>query len=105
MSEAGGTLENKEIRVQLDKMHKDGQIKRAIELCQTALKQDPTNPDLHIKLGDLYLDKHLDIHQAKQCLDDAITEYQRALESNINSPEVYLKLGIAEYHKGDFDKA
>ena len=105
MSEAHLVPEIREIRAQIDKMHKGGQLKKAVELCQSALKVDPTNPELHIRLGDLYLEWHLDIHQPKQYIDEAITEYQRALESNLDSPLIYYKLGTAFYHKGELDKA
>jgi len=105
MAEAGRTLENNEIRFQINKMLKGGQFKKAIELCQSALKIDPTNPDLHIRLGDLYVDWHLDIYQAKQYLEEAITEYQRAMESNLYSPVIHYKIGVALYHNGELDKA
>ena len=34
---------------------KTGNVKSAIELCQIGLQKDPTNADLHLRLGDLYL--------------------------------------------------
>lgn len=105
MSEAGTIIDNKELEVQIDKMQRDGQLKKAIELCQSALKSDPTNPELHIRLGDLYLEWHLDIYQINHYIDEAITEYQRALESNFNSAIIHYKIGVALYHKGDLDKA
>ncbi|MDD3012465.1 MAG: tetratricopeptide repeat protein [Candidatus Gastranaerophilales bacterium] len=105
MAEAGRTIENNEIRFQIDKMMRGGQFKKAIELCQSALKIDPTNPDLHVRLGDLYVDWHLDIYQAKQYLEEAITEYQRAMETNLYSPVIHYKIGVALYHNGEFDKA
>ena len=36
-----------------------------------------------------------------QYIDEAITEYQRALETHINSGEVYFKIGNAHYYKND----
>ena len=81
-----------------------GNVKNAIELCQLGLQEDPTNPDLHVRLGDLYLEWHLDIYNSCQYVDEAITEYQRALESYIDSPEIYFKIGQAHYFKGDLDK-
>ena len=105
MVESGRAIENNEIKVQINKMTKGGQFKKAIELCQSALKIDPTNPDLHIHLGDLYVDWHLDIYQAKQYLEEAITEYQRAMETNLYSPVIHYKIGVAFYYNGDFDKA
>ena len=47
----------------------------------------------------------MDIYQSKHYLDEAITEYQRALESNLNSPLTHYKIGLALYHKGELDKA
>lgn len=105
MVEAGKIKENREIRLQIDKMMKGGQFKKAIELCQSALKVDPTNSDLHVRLGDLYVDWHLDIYQAKQYLEEAITEYQRAMETNLYSSVIHFKLGIALYYNNEFDKA
>ena len=105
MSEAHLVPEIREIRAQIDKMHRGGQLKKAIELCQSALKADPTNPDLHIRLGDLYIEWHLDIHQPKQYVDEAITQYQRALEANLDNPVIHYKVGVALYHKGELDKA
>jgi len=76
-----------------------------IERCKLDLQKDPTNPLLHIRMGDLYLKRHLDIFNAGQFIDDAITEYQLALESLLDSYEIYYKLGVAFYYKGDLDKA
>ncbi len=76
-----------------------------IERCKLDLQKDPTNPMLHIRMGDLYLRRHLDIFNAGQFIDDAITEYQLALESLLDSYEIYFKLGVAFYYKGDLDKA
>ena len=78
---------------------------KAIETCQFALVRFGTNPDLHVKLGDLYLERHLDIYQSKQYADEAISEYQRALESYIDSSEIFYKLGMAFFYKNDLDKA
>ena len=89
----------------IEKMQKDGNISKAIEMCQTAIQNDPTNAGLHIRLGDLYLENHLNIYQPKQFLDDAILEYQRALESNLNSSDIHYKLGCAYYYKGELEKA
>ena len=76
-----------------------------IERCRLDLQKDPTNPSLHVRLGDLYLKWHLDIFNSGQYIDEAITEYQLAMESLIDSCEIYYKLGVAFYHKGDLDKA
>ena len=95
----------KRLRGRIDKMQKGGQIKNAVELCQAALKTDPTNHDLHARLGDLYIEWHFDVHQAKHYLDEAITEYQRALEAGFDSAMIHYKIGVALFHKGELDKA
>ena len=94
------TLERK-----INKEVKTGNVKSAIELCQIGLQNDPTNADLHVRLGDLFLAWHLDIYNSCKYIDEAITEYQRALESYIDSAELYYKIGVAQFHKGDLDKA
>ena len=76
-----------------------------IERCRLDLQKDPSNPALHVRLGDLYMKWHLDIFNACQYIDEAITEYQLAMESLIDSEEIYYKIGVAFYHKGDLDKA
>ena len=94
-----------EIEKKIKKQVKNGNVQNAIELCQVELQNDPTNADLHIRLGDLYLAWHLDIHNSYQYIDEAITEYQRALETYIDSAEIYFKIGQAQYFKGDLDRA
>lgn len=94
------TLDNK-----IKKEIKTGNVKSAIELCQIGLQKDPTNPELHLRLGDLYLAWHLDIYSSCQYIDEAITEYQIALESYIDSAEIYYKIGKAQFYKGELDKA
>lgn len=76
-----------------------------IERCRLDLQKDPSNPSLHVRLGDLYIKWHLDIYNAGQYIDEAITEYQLAMESLIDSYEIYYKIGVAFYHKGNLDKA
>ena len=76
-----------------------------IERCKLDLQKDPTNPALHIRMGDLYLKWHLDIYNSGQYIDDAITEYQLAMESLLDSYKIFYKLGLCFYHKGDLDKA
>ena len=90
--------------VKINKITKNKMFNQ-IERCRIDLQKDPTNPLLHVRLGDLYLKWHLDIYNACQYIDEAITEYQLALESLIDSHEIYYKLGVAFYHKGDLDKA
>ena len=89
---------------QIKKQMTTGNMKSAIELCQIGLQKDPTNASLHLRLGDLYLAWHLDIYSSCQYIDEAITEYQLALES-IDTSEIYYKIGVAWFHKGELDKA
>lgn len=96
---------DKLLEKKINKEFKTGNVKSAIELCQIGLQNDPTNADLHIRLGDLFLAWHLDIYNSCQYIDEAITEYQRALETYIDSAEIYFKIGQAQYYKGDLDKA
>ena len=94
----------KELTKKINKECNSGNVKTAIELCQLGLQNDPTNADLHLRLGDLYLKWHLDIFNSYQYIDEAITEYQRALESFIDSAEIYFKIARALFYKGDLDK-
>ncbi len=96
---------NSQLEKKINKEIRGGNVKTAIELCQIGLQQEPTNPDLHVRLGDLFLAWHLDIYNSCQYIDEAITEYQRALESYIDSPKIYYKIGQAHFYKGDLDKA
>src|SRR5574344_1495652 len=100
-------MQTEKINNNLEKINKimqKGNVRQAIELCQLSLQEDPTNADLHIRLGDLYLAWHLDIYNSSQYVDEAITEYQLALETYIDSAEVYFKIGQAFYYKGDLEK-
>jgi tetratricopeptide (TPR) repeat protein len=89
----------------INKEVKAGNVKSAIDLCQIGLQKDPTNAQLHLRLGDLYLAWHLDIYSSCRYIDEAITQYQIALESFIDSAEIYYKIGLAQFYKGDLDKA
>ena len=99
------TNETKTLEKQINKELKLGNVKSAIDLCQIGLQKDPTNADLHLRLGDLYFAWHLDIYSSCRYIDEAITEYQIALETYMDSAELYYKIGLAQFHKGDFDKA
>ena len=96
---------NTKLKKEIEKFQKSGNIQKAIETCKGAILEDENNAELHIKLGDLYLEWHLDIHQIKQYVDEAITEYQRALESCVDSAEIYFKIAMAFYYKRELDKA
>ena len=89
----------------LTECNKKNKMNMQIERCKLDLQKDPSNPQLHIRLGDLYMERHLDINNAGQYIDEAITEYQLAMESLIDSPVIYYKLGRAFYYKNDLDKA
>ncbi len=97
--------DTKKISKKIDKFQKSGNIQKAIETCKDAILQDENNAELHIKLGDLYMQWHLDIYQIQQYADEAITEYQRALESCVNSAEIYYKIALAFYYKRELEKA
>lgn len=96
---------NKKNIKSIEQVYKTSGVQKAIEACQSELLNDPTNPQLHVRLGDLYMEWHLDISQAKSYIDEAITEYQRALESYLDLPEIYHKIGVALYHKNEIEKA
>ena len=89
----------------VDEQNRNNKVKKAIERCQLDLQRDPNNAKLHIRLGDLYLQWHLDIFNSCQYIDEAITEYQCALETYMDSAEIYYKIGKAQFYKGDLDKA
>jgi len=76
-----------------------------LERCKMDLQKDPSNPALHVRMGDLYLKWHLDIYNSGQYIDEAITEYQLAMESLLDSCEIFYKLGLAFFYKGELDKA
>jgi len=95
----------KQFENKLKKIQKKGDYKMAVALCSSELQQNPSNAALYVKLGDLYFDWHQDIYSPKQFIDEAITEYQRALEVSLNSAEIHYKIGYAFYLKGDLEKA
>ncbi len=97
--------DSKKIKKEIDKFQKSGNIQKAIETCLGAISQNENDAELHIKLGDLYMEKHLDIRQIQQYADEAITEYQRALESCVDSAEIYYKIAMAFYYKRELEKA
>ncbi len=80
-------------------------FKKTVEIYMSELKQNPDNAQLYVDLGDVYLKEHLDIYQPINFIDEAITQYQRALELDINSGSIHYKIAYAFYHKGDLDKS
>lgn len=105
MDTSNKDIQKQKIKKEIDKFRKSGNIQKAIEVCCRALEEDENDAELHIKLGDLYLDWHTDIYQIKPYADKAVTEYQIALESNVNSAEIYYKMAMAFYYQREFDKA
>ncbi len=99
------SVKEAEITKEISKLQKKTLLDDAISVCKNALDEDPTNAKYHVFLGDLYMQKHLDIYNIRQYVDEAITEYQRALEANLDSDVIHYKLGVAFYHKGELDKA
>lgn len=94
-----------QLEKKINKVFRSGNMQKAVELCKDGLRENPSDADLHIRLGDLYLAWHKDISNSCQYIDEAIAEYRTALETYIDSAEVYFKIGQAYFHKGDFDKA
>lgn len=95
----------KKIDKEINKLTKRGEIQQAIEYCQNLLIDEPTDTNLHIRLGDLYMDWHLDIYKSELYIDEAVTEYQKAAEVLIDNGEIYYKIAVALYYKGELDKA
>ncbi len=99
------TENSKKIHREINKMVHGGNIQKAIEYCQSALIKDPDDVKLYIRLGDLYMDWHLDVYQAKHYIDEAINQYQMASERLGDNGDIYYKIGFAFYHKGELDRA
>lgn len=97
--------ENKKINKTIDEFYKKGNIQQAIDTCKVAISQNENDAQLHVRLGDLYIEKHLDICQIQQYADEAINEYQKALENCVNSSEIYFKIALAFYYKRELEKA
>lgn len=84
---------------------KTSEFKQALDKYMSELQKNPDNAQLHVQIGDLYLKEHKDIYQPVNFIDEAITQYQRALELDIDSGSIHYKMGLAFYLKGDLDKA
>lgn len=97
--------EIKPILEDIRKLKKLERYDEAIEKCKSILKMAPENSELHVELGDLYFEKHLNKYQASHTIDDAITQYQYALEMKTNSPKIHFKLGKTLSLKGEYDKS
>lgn len=95
----------KKIKNEIKKIYKKQGIDNAIINCQKYIAMYPENEVLHTLLGDFYLEWHLDVRTGKKYIDEAITEYQRALEMNIDSPTLFFKIGVALFNKNELEKA
>ena len=84
---------------------KTSEFKQALDKYMSELQKNPDNAQLHVQIGDLYLKEHKDIYQPVNFIDEAITQYQRALELDIDSGSIHYKMGLAFYLKGELDKA
>ena len=75
----------------------EGQIDRAVEQYQTAIRLDPSYPQAYNNLGNVY--------ESRGLIDEAIEQYMMALKLNPNSPKAHNNLGIAYGDKGLIDEA
>ena len=66
-------------------------------LLKKAETLDPTLPEAHVQLGNLYADRH---DYAK-----SIPEYQHALQLNANLPDTHYRLGQSYVHMAQKDRA
>ena len=105
LEETKETKISKELENKILALKHQMKLEDAISVCKTAIESDPTNAKWHIYLGDIYIQKHLDIFESRQYIDEAVTEYQRALESNINPTVVHYKIAHARFLNGEIDKA
>ncbi len=98
-------IAEKKAEKEINKLIRKSNVQKAIEECEKFVLSNPDNARMRIRLGDLYMDWHLDIKQVKQYVDEAITQYQIASESLGDNGEIYYKIGFALYYKGELDKA
>lgn len=99
------TPEIKPVWEDIKRLKKLKKYDEAIDKCLKVLEQTPDSPDLRTELGDLYYEKHKNVYHASYTIEDAITQYQIALEMRTSSPIIHYKLGNAFYLKGEFEKA
>lgn len=95
---------NKKFLNKIKKMQKNREYKMAIALCNSELQQNPSNADLYVLSGDLYFDWHQDIYEPRQFIDEAISEYQKALEISLESASIHYKIATAFLLKGELEK-
>jgi tetratricopeptide (TPR) repeat protein len=66
-------------------------------LLKKAIALDPSSPEAHLQLGNLYSQRHL--------YAEAVPEYQEALRLSPNVPDAHFRLGQAYSHVGKKDLA
>ena len=98
-------IAEKKAEKEINRLIRKSNVQKAIEECEKFVLGNPDNARMRIRLGDLYMEWHLDIKQVKQYVDEAITQYQIASESLGDNGEIYYKIGFALYYKGELDKA
>ena len=87
-------IAEKKAEKEINKLIRKSNVQKAIEECEKFVLSNPDNARMRIRLGDLYMDWHLDIKQVKQYVDEAITQYQIASESLGDNGEIYYKIGF-----------
>lgn len=97
-------MPNNKFLNKIKKMKKNKEYKMAIALCNSELQQNPSDASLYVLAGDLYYDWHQDIYDPRQFIDEAISEYQKALEISLDSATIHYKIAAAFFLKGELEK-
>lgn len=79
-----------------DSLERCGELQDAVEEYLSILKADPKNPDIYLKLGNIYIDDQP---------NKAIDYYNKALEIVPDSAAVYCCIGVALKSQGKLDTA
>jgi superkiller protein 3 len=77
--------------------NRDSMLKQAETECRTALNSDPSMPEAHYTLGQVY--------KEEGNLGAAVSEYQAATQSDPNYSEAYSGLGMAKLMQGSLAEA
>jgi tetratricopeptide (TPR) repeat protein len=72
-------------------------LREVESLLQKSTVLDPSLPEAHVQLGNLYADQH--------AYEKSIPQYTRALELNPNLPDAHYRLGQDYVHLGQKDRA
>jgi tetratricopeptide (TPR) repeat protein len=72
-------------------------LREVESLLQKSTALDPSLPEAHVQLGNLYADQH--------AYEKSIPQYTRALELNPNLPDAHYRLGQDYVHLGQKDRA